>query len=506
MDIHKSVDLQLLTATGGAARHARRQARRQAKRDAQCSETQALPVPIPICGTVPGIAGNEAPTGNAEKGSAVPRVGAEHAGGLDPVPVESASPLEEQLTELLASTGPAAREARRKLKRKAKKKTESAPIARDIVQAVRNQVTVRGADSISPITSFSDAPFPAPLIHALKLAGYKEPSPIQAHSWPIAVSGQDLIAVAETGSGKTLCYLLPALAHIMAREVSYIASLGSLKDSRFFVAILKVLRFNQHLTVVDAHDYQHWTKSDGRNAPRCLVLAPTRELVLQIQEVAVKYSSTVGVRAVAIYGGAPRGLQIQEVQDDPGLLISTPGRLLDFLCLHDSMKEEGGQAVLTLAAVRVLVLDEADRMLDMGFEPDIRKVVDVLPPKRQAMFFTATWPQEVEKVAAGLLTEPVEVHIGAGGAGGGQMLANADVTQVVLVVQQVEKGGALRAALAEAGGDELQGGVRRTIVFCNTKWAATQLGEELWGEGWPVDTLHGDRTQQEREAAMQLFK
>ncbi|KAK3269647.1 hypothetical protein CYMTET_21922 [Cymbomonas tetramitiformis] len=417
MDIHKSVDLQLLTATGGAARHARRQARRQAKRDAQCSETQALPVPIPICGTVPGIAGNEAPTGNAEKGSAVPRVGAEHAGGLDPVPVESASPLEEQLTELLASTGPAAREARRKLKRKAKKKTESAPIARDIVQAVRNQVTVRGADSISPITSFSDAPFPAPLIHALKLAGYKEPSPIQAHSWPIAVSGQDLIAVAETGSGKTLCYLLPALAHIMARE-----------------------------------------KSDGRNAPRCLVLAPTRELVLQIQEVAVKYSSTVGVRAVAIYGGAPRGLQIQEVQDDPGLLISTPGRLLDFLCLHDSMKEEGGQAVLTLAAVRVLVLDEADRMLDMGFEPDIRKVVDVLPPKRQAMFFTATWPQEVEKVAAGLLTEPVEVHIGAGGAGGGQMLANADVTQVVLVVQQVEKGGALRAALAEAGGDELQGG------------------------------------------------
>ena len=180
-------------------------------------------------------------------------------------------------------------------------------------------------------------------------AGFKEPSPIQAQSWPMALSGRDVVAIAQTGSGKTISFALPAMLHINAQPLL--------------------------------------SPGDG---PIALILAPTRELAVQIQQECTKFGSNSRIRNTAIYGGAPKGPQIRDLQRGVEIVIATPGRLIDML---ETQKTN-------LRRVTYLVLDEADRMLDMGFEPQIRKIIGQIRPDRQTLMFSATWPKDVQRLAS----------------------------------------------------------------------------------------------------------
>eukprot|EP00899_Mesostigma_viride_P006540 jgi/Mesvir1/15888/Mv02793-RA.1 len=327
-----------------------------------------------------------------------------------------------------------------------------------------HEITVSGlTGSHGIISSFADAPFPKALSNALKNAGFERPSPIQAQAWPIAISGRDLLAIAKTGSGKTCGYLLPAMSRTLeAKEEA--PSAGRVVGGK------------------------------ETRSPKVLVMAPTRELAVQIQAEAVKFGRPAGIRSAAVYGGAPKGGQIRDLQAGVEIVVATPGRLLDML----SFKCWDGSEVLRLSDVHTLVLDEADRMLDMGFEKDIMKVVAQLPAKRQTMMFTATWPKAVQRVAAKLLKQPVHVTIGGSA---GELSANKDVTQVIHMVDGRDKFDKLTAILGALGDPNA-----RTIVFSNKKRETQKVADALWRAGHKADAIHGDKTQSERESTLGEFK
>lgn len=208
---------------------------------------------------------------------------------------------------------------------------------------------VQGRNVPRPVTSFEEAGFPDYLLSTVKAQGFAAPTAIQCQSWPMALSGRDVVAIAQTGSGKTLSFALPAMLHINAQPLLQ--------------------------------------PGDG---PIALCLAPTRELAVQIQQECLKFGSNSRIRNTAIYGGAPKGPQIRDLQRGVEIVIATPGRLIDML--------ESGKT--NLRRVTYLVMDEADRMLDMGFEPQIRKIVAQIRPDRQTLMFSATWPKDVQKLAS----------------------------------------------------------------------------------------------------------
>eukprot|EP01039_Chlorochromonas_danica_P001457 gene1457-1585_t len=322
-----------------------------------------------------------------------------------------------------------------------------------------HQITVLGKDADergdfscpNPMTSFTDTPFSAHIRRALDAAGFEHPTPTQAQSWPIALQGRDVITVAKTGSGKTCGFLLPAFHRLL-------------------------------------------THSHGRprGPPGILVLAPTRELAVQIQEEAVKFGRTSDIRSACVYGGSPKTLQIQRLRQGVEILIATPGRLNDIIEMR----------AVDLSKVLFLVLDEADRMLDMGFEPQIRTIIAKVPAQRQTMFFTATWPREVQTLARDFLTNPVEIRFGDIN----NLNANKAILQKVLVVREDEKSGKLKEVLKElnASGDPLK--APKTIIFVSRKSSCDHLANELWQAGYSVDSLHGDKQQFQRTRVMDSFK
>lgn len=221
---------------------------------------------------------------------------------------------------------------------------------------------VKGHSILKPVTSFVEASFPDYVLEGIQKAGFDKPTPIQIQGWPVALSGRDMIGIAETGSGKTLAFLLPGIVHINAQPFL--------------------------------------NPGDG---PIMLVLAPTRELVEQIKQEANRFGSSSKIKHAVAYGGVPRRPQIMQLREGIEILIACPGRLIDFL--------ESG--VTNLKRVTYLVLDEADRMLDMGFEPQIRKIVSQIRPDRQTLMWSATWPKEVQGLARDLCKEdPVHINIG----------------------------------------------------------------------------------------------
>ena len=321
-----------------------------------------------------------------------------------------------------------------------------------------HEITIHDPSAPPPCMQLSAAPFPKPLVDLLMKQGFSTPSAVQAASWPLAVAGRDVLAVAKTGSGKTLGYLLPAIARC----------------------------------------HVGWDKAAGQ--PLCLVMAPTRELALQIKAEATKFGAPLGCRAVAVYGGAPKWGQTAELQRGCEIIIATPGRMMDMLDLHGSSYSG---AATSLAACELLVLDEADRMLDMGFEKDIRAIVSVMPQSRQTLFFTATWPKAVQRVAEALLgSSQCKVTVGSGGD---KLTANKAVTQNVQVVTPSDKWAAFVELIApfKPGGAEAN---TRVIVFANTKRDVNGIGQYCWDEKFAVDTLSGDRTQRERESVLQRFR
>ena len=327
-----------------------------------------------------------------------------------------------------------------------------------------HEITISDAAAPPPCLSFAAAPFTPPLVKMLtSQPAFTVPSAVQAASWPVAVLGRDILAIAKTGSGKTLGFLMPVLAKSAVERAS------------------------------------------AKGAPLGLVMAPTRELALQIHAEAIKYGACVGVRACAVYGGASRETQVRALRRGCELIIGTPGRIKDVL----DTRGGGAQSACRLDRFCLLVLDEADRMLDMGFEHDIRNIVwhafagaeaEAYRP-HQTFFYSATWPLAVQGIAADLLTQPVRVTVGTGGD---KLTASKSVVQRVHVVANGSERWAKFVQLIGPFGST--GGGARCIVFANRKDTVKDLAKYCASEGMACESISGDRSQSQREATLCRFK
>lgn len=314
-----------------------------------------------------------------------------------------------------------------------------------------NNVSVAGAEFIKPILEFKDADLPNNFVDKFYEKSFKKPTPIQSMCWPTLLSGNDLVGVAQTGSGKTLGFIIPILVHIQNNK-----------------------QYMQEMS----------RNRDDAPGPVALVLAPTRELAIQIQQVAEEYERSSGIKNICIYGGASKGGQASQIRRGAEIYIATPGRLLDFL-------KEG---TISLNRCTYLVLDEADRMLDMGFEPQIRKIIEQIRPDRQTAMFSATWPKEVRKLAEDFISQYIHVTIGSA-----ELTANPKITQHVEVMDEGLKEGRLREILA----DIMRARDAKTIIFAETKRKVDYYSKYIREMGFHCLSIHGDKKQQEREWVLQ---
>ncbi|TFK70282.1 RNA helicase [Pluteus cervinus] len=307
------------------------------------------------------------------------------------------------------------------------------------------EIKVQGRAVPRPVTSFDECGFPEYLMSTIRAQGFSGPTPIQCQAWPMALTGRDVVAIAQTGSGKTIAFALPAMLHINAQPLL--------------------------------------APGDG---PIALVLAPTRELAVQIQQECTKFGANSRIRNTAIYGGAPKGPQIRDLQRGVEIVIATPGRLIDML---ETSKTN-------LRRVTYLVLDEADRMLDMGFEPQIRKIVGQIRPDRQTLMFSATWPKDVQKLANDFLMDTIQVNIGSM-----ELTANHNIQQLVEICSDFEKRAKLIKHL-----DQISSENAKVLIFVATKRVADDITKYLRQDGWPALAIHGDKEQRERDWVLGEFK
>jgi ATP-dependent RNA helicase DDX5/DBP2 len=307
----------------------------------------------------------------------------------------------------------------------------------------KNEMLVRGTDIPNPVASFKDIAFPERVQEGFVNKKFSTPTPIQAQGWPMAFSGRDMVGIAQTGSGKTLSFVLPALTH--------------------------------------AKDQQPLRDGDG---PIVLILAPTRELVMQIREVASEYCRHYSLRCSVVYGGVPSGFQKQDLSRGVEVLVATPGRLID---LHD-------QGYAPLGRVTFLVLDEADRMLDMGFEPQLRKIIPKTNPDRQTLMWSATWPKEVKNLAESYMKDYIQVTIGQE-----DLKTNSKIKQIVEVCQSHEKEKKLLDVLSNYRNE-------RVIIFANMKRTCDDLEYFLGGSGHRASAIHGDKSQNIRDRVIDDFR
>ncbi|XP_040892949.1 probable ATP-dependent RNA helicase DDX17 isoform X1 [Toxotes jaculatrix] len=310
----------------------------------------------------------------------------------------------------------------------------------------KKEITIRGSGCPKPVTAFHQAQFPQYVMDVLMQQNFKEPTAIQSQGFPVALSGRDMVGIAQTGSGKTLAYLLPAIVHI--------------------------------------NHQPYLERGDG---PICLVLAPTRELAQQVQQVAYDYGKSSRIKSTCVYGGAPKGPQIRDLERGVEICIATPGRLIDFL--------EVGKT--NLRRCTYLVLDEADRMLDMGFEPQIRKIVEQIRPDRQTLMWSATWPKEVRQLAEDFLRDYIQINIGAL-----ELSANHNILQIVDVCMETEKDHKLIQLMEEIMAEK----ENKTIIFVETKKRCDDLTRRMRRDGWPAMCIHGDKSQPERDWVLTEFR
>lgn len=286
---------------------------------------------------------------------------------------------------------------------------------------------------------FKDLQLITPILRALDDAGYSEPTEIQTKAIPYILQGRDLIGCAQTGTGKTAAFAIPVLQTLKNR------------------------------------------KPDHRNI-RALVLTPTRELAIQIEENFEMYSKYLPVSQVCIFGGVSQGRQVTALEKRVDVLIATPGRLLD-LC---------GQGLLDLSKIEILVLDEADRMLDMGFVHDVKRILKLIPKRRQTLFFSATMPPSIRTFAESILHQPVEVAVTP-------VSSTAEtVEQGIYYVEKKDKTQLLT--------DILKNEKERTLVFTRTKHGADRLVRKLTKTGIPSAAIHGNKSQNARQRALDDFK
>ncbi|HXB40406.1 MAG TPA: DEAD/DEAH box helicase [Bacteroidia bacterium] len=291
--------------------------------------------------------------------------------------------------------------------------------------------------------SFENLLLIEPILRALKAEGYTKPTPIQAQSIPIVLQRKDLLGCAQTGTGKTAAFAIP---------------------------ILQILHAEQQ-------------PHNGRRPIKALVLTPTRELAIQISESFAAYGKHVGLKHLVIFGGVPQGSQTNALRNGVDILIATPGRLLDLM----------NQGFINLQQVKLFVLDEADRMLDMGFINDVKKVIQKLPAKKQTLFFSATMPPEIQKLSNTILVNPVKV----------------EVTPVSSTVEKIKQGvyfvdkGQKKNLLIHLLQDK---SIVSALVFTRTKHGADKVVKELIKSGTHAEAIHGNKSQNNRQRALSNFK
>ncbi|CDR87682.1 related to RNA helicase [Sporisorium scitamineum] len=311
-------------------------------------------------------------------------------------------------------------------------------------------ITVRGKDCPKPLTKWSHCGLPASCLDVIKRLGYAAPTPIQAQAIPAIMSGRDIIGVAKTGSGKTMAFLLPMFRHI--------------KDQR---------------------------PVEVSEGPVGIVMTPTRELAVQIYREMRPFIKALGLRAACVYGGAPISEQIAEMKKTADIVVATPGRLIDLLTANSGR-------VTNLRRVTYLVLDEADRMFDMGFEPQVMKIVNNIRPDRQTVLFSATFPKQMESLARKVLkNKPLEITVG------GRSVVAAEIEQIVEVRPENTKFHRLLEILGELYNREKD---VRTLIFVDRQEAADDLLKDLIRKGYVTMSLHGGKDQVDRDETISDFK
>ncbi|MBI5522785.1 MAG: DEAD/DEAH box helicase [Desulfarculus sp.] len=293
-----------------------------------------------------------------------------------------------------------------------------------------------------PLTSFAQLNLLPPLRRALDHLGYAIPTPIQAQAIPHLLAGRDLLGCAQTGTGKTAAFALPMLQRLA-------------QDRR----------------------------RPAPKAARALVLTPTRELAVQIADSFRAYGRHLPLTMAVVYGGVGHIPQVRACARGVDVLVATPGRLLDLM----------GQGLIRLDSLEVFVLDEADRMLDMGFLPDIKRVLSVLPAQRQTLFFSATMPPAIAGLADGMLKDPVKVAVTPAAT------PVELIEQRVLFVSQADKRALLGEVLKDAG-------ITRALIFTRTKHGADRVARQLGGLNVATGVIHGNKSQNARQQALDLFR
>lgn len=310
-----------------------------------------------------------------------------------------------------------------------------------------NAISIIGQNEHRVITNFHEANLDERILRILTQK-FQNPTPIQAVGWPIALKGQNLVGIAETGCGKTLSYVIPSLMHILEKE--------------------------QHKKQVDV-----------------IIVSPTRELCTQILDEANPYCREIRIGCVAVYGGAPKGSQLSGIRRGARLIAATPGRLKDII-------ENNG---VNISSTTMVVLDEADRMLDMGFSDDIKQILNYVDPNAQLIMYSATWPKKIEIFAKRFLKEHIKIKIGSEE----DLSLNPNINQNFIFCRQPQK---LKNLLDifksfESGNETLP----KTIIFVNKKYICEDLKPEL-DSMYPnlVDSIHSDKTQGDRSRILKDFK
>ena len=287
---------------------------------------------------------------------------------------------------------------------------------------------------------FTDLKLIKPILDALETQGYTQPTPIQEQAIPSILQGRDLLGTAQTGTGKTAAFAIPILQNLAE-------------------------------------------KNSKNNNIKVLVLTPTRELAIQIEESFNAYGKNLNIRNLVVFGGVKQAAQEKALRRGVDILVATPGRLLDFI----------SQRIVSLQNLEVFVLDEADRMLDMGFVHDVKRIIKLLPPKRQTLFFSATFPDEISKLANSMLTNPVKVEVAP-------VSATADtINQKVYFVDKDDK--------LELLTHILQNDIKESVlVFSRTKHGADKIARKLQSHKISAEAIHGNKSQNQRQNALTNFK
>ncbi|TFK29358.1 P-loop containing nucleoside triphosphate hydrolase protein [Coprinopsis marcescibilis] len=319
----------------------------------------------------------------------------------------------------------------------------------ELLRLALDGIKIRGVDCPKPVIKWSHFGLPASCIEVIKRLNYAAPTSIQAQAIPAIMSGRDVIGVAKTGSGKTVAFLLPLFRHI--------------KDQR---------------------------PLEQMEGPMALVMTPTRELAVQIYKDCKPFLKVLGLRAVCAYGGSPIKDQIAELKKGAEIIVCTPGRMIDLLTANSGR-------VTNLRRVTYVVLDEADRMFDMGFEPQVMKIINNIRPDRQTVLFSATFPKQMDSLARKILRKPLEITVG------GRSVVAAEIDQIVEVRPEESKFNRLLEILGQMYNEDPE---CRTLIFVDRQEAADNLLRELMRKGYLCMSLHGGKEQVDRDSTIADFK